>query len=637
MIYGKITLENWRTILLEGEEPESSFESCNLRVFFYGTLYNRDTLQATPDDTNAKLVADAFLRDQRSAFSLLDGSFTIVYYSENECGVVRDHHGTHYPIYCMADGSFSSSWQELEKRRRMNTRKYLSYDDAALIGFLQRGILGYGKSCWYEMYSLPAGEKICLMTEAGVIRSFIIQVKYNQNINDSFPTLEMLKHSFPSLYEKVKERIGILNAGSPFSTDYKVVWDRDSDVEALSKRYGELHVEAIRRRIGDSRRVGVLLSGGYDSGSNLAALRSIYDGQIDSYSVGFKGDAWTELPMARLMSETFGTRHHEYEIDGTEIRALPDIVRFLGEPFVEGGLMVNYCAMRMIGDDKPDVILGGDGNDQYFGTSGREVALHYLAARAGLLPLMKGVGRLLECEFFDTGGKFSRIRFHLDKIVHILEGERFGFSNSALRTFMYRPSDFHPAAPPRSDLRSFRHLYTQHARVSDLEIVIDRIILFKASRMARMFHNNLTFPFMDLKLYRFLQNLPVELKCKGDSVTDIARGRCTSKFLLKHHYKPLLPEAVTSCKKQGGFAPMPLFFRDNAQRARFKEFILSSGIYCTFLRQDVVEKFLTGYDREVGQENSWFWHRQNKALQYFNLLTLVTWWEEFVENREVKL
>ena len=79
--------------------------------------------------------------------------------------------------------------------------------------------------------------------------------------------------------------------------------------------------------------VGILLSGGYDSGSNLAALRSIYDGQIDSYSVGFKGDAWTELPMARLMSETFGTRHHEYEIDGTETSALPDIVRFLGEPF----------------------------------------------------------------------------------------------------------------------------------------------------------------------------------------------------------------------------------------------------------------------------------------------------------------
>ena len=44
MIYGKITLEDWRTVCVEGEEPESSFESYNLRLFFFGTLYNRDTL-----------------------------------------------------------------------------------------------------------------------------------------------------------------------------------------------------------------------------------------------------------------------------------------------------------------------------------------------------------------------------------------------------------------------------------------------------------------------------------------------------------------------------------------------------------------------------------------------------------------
>ena len=53
MIYGKITLEDWRTACVEGEEPESSFESYNLRLFFYGTLYNRDTLEASPEDSNA--------------------------------------------------------------------------------------------------------------------------------------------------------------------------------------------------------------------------------------------------------------------------------------------------------------------------------------------------------------------------------------------------------------------------------------------------------------------------------------------------------------------------------------------------------------------------------------------------------
>ena len=62
MIYGKLSLEDWRNISVEGEVPESSFENHNLRLFFYGTLYNRDVLQANFDDTNAKLVASIYLQ-----------------------------------------------------------------------------------------------------------------------------------------------------------------------------------------------------------------------------------------------------------------------------------------------------------------------------------------------------------------------------------------------------------------------------------------------------------------------------------------------------------------------------------------------------------------------------------------------
>lgn len=601
MIYGKLILEDWQTARVGGEEPDSSFESHNLRLFFYGTLYNRDSLQETPGDTNARIAASAYLSDGAYGFSRLDGSFTIVYYSDSHSGIVRDRHGTHYPVYATVDGYFSSSWQYLSERCLADGHYY---DPITLTSFLQRGLLKEGLFPLSCLHKLEAGKQFRMVGG----QKYIQEIEGAMLPADVHISLDAVKECMP-------------------------------DIETLSRQFGELHAQAIRRRIGDSRRVGILLSGGYDSGSNLAALRSIYDGDIDSYSVGFKGNRWSELPMARLMSETFDTCHHEYEIDGTEINALPDIVRFLGEPFVEGGLMVNYCAMRMIGDDKPEVILGGDGSDQYFGTGGREIALHYLSSRMGLKPLLKGVNLLLSHNCFDTGGKLSRINFHLDRILHLLEGDRFGFSDNALRELLQNPEKhFHPDLSPKPDTRSFEHLYTQHALLSDLEITINRVILYKASRMARMFGNNLTFPFMDLDLFHFLQELPVSLKCKGDSVWKIARGQFVSKYLLKYHYKPLLPPAVTSQKKQGGFAPMPLFFRDPSQRARLKDFILSSSIYDDYLCRDTIEKFLTNYDREASRENSWFWYRQNKALQYFNLLTLVTWWEQMYnkESGDVK-
>lgn len=589
MIYGKLTSQDWHTNRVEGETPESVFESSELRLFFYGTLCNRDTLHATPNDSNAKLAAQVYSKE--CSFSRLDGSFTIVYYTDKNSGIVRDHHGTHLPIYYTPDGCFSTSWLSLKEHCKADA----GVDHVSLSAFLQRGILPDNRFLYDGISKLAAGKHL-MMQASGTL---------SQQPTIPHPLI--------------------------------VPQENNTDVETYSREYGKLHVQAIERRIGNSNRVGILLSGGYDSGSNLAALRSIYQGDIDSYSVGFKGDTWTELPMARLMSDTFRTRHHEYEIDGSEINALPDIVRFLGEPFVEGGLMVNYCVMRMIGDDKPQVILGGDGSDQYFGTSGRELALHYLAARTGTRALLKGANCLLGNEKLNTGGLASRINFHIDKILHILEGERFGFSNSSLRALLQHPHQ-HFSAPvaPKSDVRSFQHLYAQHAMVSDLEIVIDRIILHKASRMASMFGNNLTFPFVDLELFHFLQQLPVSLKCKGDSTLSIARGHSVSKFLLKHHYKPMLPTAITSKKKQGGFAPMPLFFVDLHQRARLKEFILSSTIFGDYLSRAAVEKFLSNYDIQASQTDCWFWHRQNQALQYFNLLTLATWWEEFVENHRVQ-
>ena len=217
-----------------------------------------------------------------------------------------------------------------------------------------------------------------------------------------------------------------------------------------------------------------------------------------------------------------------------------------------------------------------------------------------------------------------------------MEGERFGYSSSVVSSLLQHPSDdLLSCETVRPDMQSFDHLFRQHAQLSDIEIVINRIILFKASRMARMFDNNLTYPFMDLELYHYVQQLPVSMRYKADGLMDMIRGRGISKYLLKHCYKPLLPEVITSKKKQGGFAPMPLFFKDPVRCSRLKDFILSSSIFDDYLNRKGVEKFLNDYAKVSSDSHKWFWYRQNCALQYFNLLALVTWWEEFVEGKEL--
>lgn len=567
------------------------YQHDELKIAFHGEIYNKKQIGAESTASNAQAVATLYKQHGTSIFGRLDGSFSIIIVDGDCTMVIRDHHGTDSQIY-YNDSYYASSLELLRQTPGCSAQ----VNRRALGTFLAGGYIPTGESSFTKITKLAAGSML-------VYR------------NGKITCLNLFEtsHIMPV-------------AASPYS------------LEQLSERYAELHHQAIKRRIAESRNVGILLSGGYDSGCNLAALRDIYDGDIHSFSIGFKGDNWSELPLAQCMSERYGTIHNQYEIDGSEISALPEIVRYLGDPFVEGGLMVNYAAMRMIGNSKPDIILGGDGSDQYFGTTAREVAIHYLATRSGLKPALNAIHSLLSGEAFDTNNTPYRIRFHLTKILNIHDGDIFGFEPFKLKKLLKYGDSMPKTEKIKSDCRSFEHLYTQHAYISDIEKIINQVILFKASRMAQMFGNKIAFPYMDLELYDFLQQLPVGFKCKGENALRIAKGECTAKFLLKHHYKSLLPEQITCKKKQGGFAPMPIFFKDKAQRARIAEMILSSSATDEFLNRQYVEQFIKRYDAECDYDGAWFWYKQNRAIQYFNLLTLAIWWEQNIgSNRSIAL
>lgn len=556
-----------------------------IEIYFWGVMYNKKSLGYTLDIPDVEVVFSLYNLYGWKGFAQIDGSYTIIIKEGERTVIVRDHHGTHKQVY-YNDCYYTSSLTLLQ-----DTDGFINEPDfGALSHFLTIGYIATPHSAIKGVHKLGAGEVL--------------------------------------IYEKGQQRVENL-----YCTDFIVPSSMVGDLDEWSMQYGYLHAEAIKKRIGNSQNIGILLSGGYDSGCNLAALRKIYAGTIRSYSIGFKGDAWTELPLARCMSQTFNTIHTEYEIDGTELSALPEIIDYLGDPFVEGGLMVNYSVMKLIGNNKPDIILGGDGSDQYFGTSGREVALHYLISKYKMTPMMRMVFSLLSHSNFDKNNRFYRLRFHLDKILNILQGDLFGFPEYRLKEMLQDRSLIFSTKEMKPDLRSFEHLYLQHAYKTDLEKIINQVILFKASKMADMFGNTIAFPYMDLDIYNFLQQLPVQYKCKGESVTDIAKGHVTAKYLLKYHYKPELPELITSKKKQGGFAPMPLFFKDDKQRQQSADRIMSSTIMREFLKKDVISDFLKQYDREVNEDGNWFWYKQNKAIQYFNLLTIAIWWDKFIERR----
>ena len=583
MFSGKFTDH---TLLPYSSPNYTTSQDRDLIIHFWGTLYNHQALGFKNTDSNVTVVHKLFLKQGITHFNELDGAFTFIIFLSKQTIIVRDHHGCGSQVY-YNQHDFASSLLLLQEITSYSN----SANTEALSAFLMFGYIPSPLCALRNTYKLGAGE--------------------------------ILIHENKTNITKKLFDIDPISTIAPLEND---------NLEELSNQYGELHQDAIRKRIGDNQNIGILLSGGYDSGANLAALRQIYSGKIHSYSIGFKEDSWSELPQARCMSEFFQTQHHEYQIDGSEIKVLPEIIKFMGDPFVEGGLMVNYCAMRMIDSSKPSIILGGDGSDQYFGTSGREIAIHALSAKYGIKNILKFILILLNHSAFEYNSQLYRLRFHLDKILNILQGDQFGFPEYKLKRILQNHHDIYSQSSAKVNTSNFNSLYTTHLYKTDIEKTINQVILFKASRMAEMFDNTLTFPYMDTTLYQFLMRLPVKYKCLGNNVKDIAQGHGISKFLLKYHYKPMLPETITNRKKQGGFAPIPIFFKEKKQRKLLTDYILNSSITQDFLHQKEVEKFLQQYDQEAQQPEKWFWYHQIKAIQFLNLLTLSIWWEIFIKK-----
>lgn len=554
-------------------------------LFLCGDIYN---LEGNKED-KCKEILKNFNKGIES-LKKYDGEFTLIIQKPGETIIFRDRHGAGPQVFYNQQ-FFSSFLKNFLLIKNFQPEP----NNEALFTFLSIGYIPSPMSSLKGISKIPAGN--------------VLTVKNGEQKLESLFTWDDFKNS----------------CSNP----------RNISVEDATAEYEQLHKKSILDRVKGKKNVGLLLSGGYDSGGNIAGLREVYNGEALSYSIGFKDNPWTELPLAKILSERFGTTHYEYEIDGTEIRELPDIVDYLGDPFQEGGLMLNYAAMKLIGDNKPEVILGGDGNDQHFGTAGKELALHFTYMQKGFQPFQKMFQSAGKLGLFKSDNIFFRMQFHNEKILNIQKSDNFGFKQHELRKLVKDKSSVLPHKYLESVPKlfsGFDDFYFVHNYFGDIKQVINEVILFKASKMSSMFGNSLTFPYMSTDIYEFLKQMPRIHKCKG-TLEEISKGKGTTKYLHKNYLKPKLPTEITNRKKQGGFAPLPIFFKENKQRKNLADFVMTSDAAKMLFSEKYLYNFFKNYDSSAQSAGYWFWYKQVKAFQFFNLLVLAVWWEMFINRK----
>jgi asparagine synthase (glutamine-hydrolysing) len=558
------------------------FEAENRALILLGNVYHLPGHRIDPANMNAtlKAILDHYISNGETGLTSIDGEYTLLLFNGQDIRIYRDFKGAGPQVFYNEHG-FSNDLQLLMKV----TGHSATPDNTALSFFLTLGYVPPEKSGINGIHRLRCGY--------------------------------LLKYG--NLQTEVKKII------DPAYTIEKV--DKKVSADELSDKYFRLHTQSIQNRISGKNKIGLLLSGGYDSGGNLAGIRDIYTGPLHSYTISFKDNPHSELEFVKIMAKEFNSELTNYEIHGPEIEFLPDIIRQTGIPFQESGLMINYLVMKTAGADCPDIVLGGDGNDQMFGTGAKELAIKLMMNRTGLVAGQK----ILEaaCGSLESGNFFKRMNFYNHKIDKVVYPDRWGFPPSQL---VYPTLEKEVIRIDPVYTWSYEKLYENRRINVDLAHTAFNIILFKASRMAELFDVQLTFPYLARPVFDFVNSLPVGLRIFG-TTSDVRKGKGVAKYIHKRTYKGRMPQQITSRKKQGGFVPLSIFFQDQNRNRDFFDMIEKSALLGSLIKNKT--QAVKTLRNAIHDKNIWFWYQQVYFSRLFNMVVLATWEKIYLENKQI--
>lgn len=310
----------------------------------------------------------------------------------------------------------------------------------------------------------------------------------------------------------------------------------------------ELYKQAVRRQLISDVPVGLLLSGGIDSGL-LLALMNLNGSGWPSFSVGYgPGFADDELADAADTARLLGSRHTAVTVTRREFEeALPKIVESLEEPIAASSIVPMYFVCARASQDVK-VALIGQGPDELFGGYRRHLGVRYGAMWAGLPdwvrgPVSSAIGLLPRNETLKRGiyglGVQQRMRRY-QRVLSVMPGETVDglFQEGVLDpgagdTIIECWTELADLAADMDDLGALQFI--------ELQSTLPDELLMYADKLSMAHGLELRVPFLDKEIVEYVLRLPSNLKVRNGS----------RKWLHRQVCRAYLPKPILNRPKRG--------------------------------------------------------------------------------------
>ncbi|MEO6705249.1 MAG: asparagine synthase (glutamine-hydrolyzing) [Ginsengibacter sp.] len=335
-----------------------------------------------------------------------------------------------------------------------------------------------------------------------------------------------------------------------------------SEQDALEETE-RLLTSAFQYRMVSDVRVGVFLSGGYDSTAVAAILQKNNQQKIKTFTIGFEEEEYNEAGHAKKIAEYIGTDHHEYYCTIKEAQDIfPELADIYDEPFGDSSAIPTTLVSRFARKNVK-VALSADGGDEVFAGYNRYdqlATIHKLRNKSPQF-LWNFAGAVLsqisfsqipvKNKMFQQISKLPEI-FSAKNEIDISDALSQHFSNAQLKNILNKPvahGRLYYALQQINDENDFLNTVL----ALDYKTYMADDILVKVDRATMSVGLEGREPLLDHRIIEFVSQLPSELKYK----------KGIKKYLLKEITHKYVPKELLNRPKTGFGIPVYEWLRND--------------------------------------------------------------------------
>ena len=363
--------------------------------------------------------------------------------------------------------------------------------------------------------------------------------------------------------------------------------------------------------------LGVFLSGGLDSSAVAALTTKIRQEPIQTFSVGYGEQKFSELPYARTVAEHLRSQHHEVHVNwGDFFQTLPRLIWHEDEPLVWPSSVALYFVARLA-REHVTVVLTGEGSDEtlagytrYAWTllNSRMDGVYRSLTPAGVRALLRkaitvspiagAYKRKLEHTFLGRDGA-SWPSFYFDNFYS-------AFSASD-QDELFTPDAKQCAGEAYAGSMRYwndstgdllhRLLYT------DIKTYLVELLM-KQDQMSMAASIESRVPFLDHALVEFTASIPSKYSTKGMA------GKC----ILKSAVAELLPEVIMGRKKMGFPTPWEYWLKGPQLEVLEQLLLEPRTLERSFFRQEILQRLFAEHRSGARDHGNRIWRLLNLEL-----------------------